>query len=147
MEAGAASIVGVVTRSPLGEPERATGRRLPTMRLAATIALTLIAVGILAAGAATGRLQFGCLGLARDVAGMTGLALILAAVAGGTKSWLGPLSFWIVSAYAINERWTTPWLWPDRPPHDRGAAVCAALAFVIGTCLITVRGARDSVNE
>jgi hypothetical protein len=43
--------------------------------------------------------------------------------------------------------WTTPWVWPARPPHDRGAAICAALVFAAGLALITIRGSRDSVRE
>lgn len=145
--AGAASIVGISTRSPFGESERATGHRLVALRLAATITLTLIAVGLLAAGSATARLQYGVLGLARDVVGLVGVALVVAVATGGTLSWLGPLSFWAMSTYAINERWTTPWLWPDRPPHDGGAASCATAVFVLGLCLLATRGARDSVDD
>ena len=36
----AASVVSVTTRSPLGEPERATGRWLPWLRLGTVLALT-----------------------------------------------------------------------------------------------------------
>lgn len=147
MVAGVASIVGIATRSPFGESERATGQRLAALRLVTTITLTLLAVGGLAAGSAGAHLQYGILGLARDVGGLVGVALVVAAIAGGTLSWLGPLSFWAMSSYAINERWTTPWLWPDRPPHDIGAALTATLVFVLGLGLLTARGARDSVDD
>jgi hypothetical protein len=42
---------------------------------------------------------------------------------------------------------TTPWIWPARPPHDLGAAICAGLAFTAGMVVITVRGARDPMGE
>ncbi len=145
--AGAASVVGIVTRSPFGEAERATGRRLVALRLLAALAMTLLAVAALAAGSAGAHLQYGVLGLVRDVGGLIGVALIVAIVTGGTLSWLGPLSLWAASAYAINQRWTTPLLWPDRPPHDGGAALCAAVVFVFGLGLLTTRGARDSVDD
>jgi hypothetical protein len=145
--AGAASIVGIATRSPFGEAERATGHRLAFLRLVTALTLTLLAIAGLAAGSAGARLQYGVLGLVRDVGGLIGVALIVAAVTGGTLSWLGPLSLWATSAYAINERWTTPLLWPDRPPHDVGAALCAAVVFVFGLGLLTTRGARDSVDD
>ena len=34
------------------------------------------------------------------------------------------------------------WLWPGRPPHDVGAALCAGLVFVAGIVVATVRGGR-----
>jgi hypothetical protein len=145
--AGAASIVGIATRSPFGEAERATGHRLVALRLIAALVLTLVAIAALAAGSAGAHLQYGVLGLVRDVGGLIGVALIVAVVTGGTLSWLGPLSLWATSAYAINERWTTPLLWPDRPPHDGGAALCATVVFVVGLALLTTRGARDCVDD
>jgi hypothetical protein len=145
--AGAASIVGISTRSPFGESERATGHRLVALRLVTGISLTLLAIAGLTAGSAGAHLQYGVAGLVRDVVGLVGVGLVVAVATGGTLSWLGPLSFWAMSAYAINEGWTTPWLWPGRPPHDGGAASCATVVFVLGLCLVAIRGARDSVDD
>ncbi len=78
---------------------------------------------------------------------MTGIALLAAALAGGSLSWTGPLAFWVLAAYAINGAWATPSAWPGRPPHDPGAALCAALVFTAGAATITIRGARDSAHE
>src|SRR6202044_4052922 len=44
VEAGAAGVIGVTTRSPFGEPERATGRCLPFLRLGTSVAPTAVAV-------------------------------------------------------------------------------------------------------
>jgi hypothetical protein len=143
----AAAVIGVVSRSPLGEPERATGRWLPLLRLGAATALTAVAFGVLAAGSAARTWTTGYLALPRDLAGMTGIALLAAALAGGGLSWVGPLAFWMVAAYAVGAAWATPWIWPGRPPQDRGAALCAALVFAVGAVVITVRGARDSAHE
>ncbi len=147
IDAGAAAVIGVVSRSPFGEPERATGRWLPVLRLGVAMALTAAAFGALAAGSAAAHLDYGYLGQLRDLAGMTGIALLAAALAGGGLSWIGPLTFWLLATFAIGQGWTTPWAWPDRPPHDRGAALCAALVFAAGAAVITVRGARDSAHE
>jgi len=147
IEAGAAAVIGVTTGSPFGEPERATGRWLPWLRLAASVVLTGIAVGTLAAGAAAAHLAGGAAGLARDVAGFTGIALLTAAVLGGGLAWIGPMAYLAVTLPALTENWTTPWIWPARPPHDRGAAICAALVFAGGVAVITVRGARDRARE
>jgi hypothetical protein len=94
--------------------------------------------------AATAQLADGNVGLLRDLAGMTGIALLAAAVAGGSLSWIGPLSLWALAVYAINGPWTTPWVWPARPPHDVGAAPCAALVFAAGIVVVTVRGGRGA---
>jgi hypothetical protein len=147
IEAGAAAVIGVTTRSPFGEPERATGRWLPWLRLASCVALTGIAIGVLAAGATAAHLAGGAAGLARDLAGLTGIALLAAAVAGGALAWIGPIAYLGVTLPALSGDWTTPWVWPARPPHDRGAAICAALVFAAGAAVITVRGARDGTRE
>ena len=147
IEAGAAAVIGVTTRSPFGEPERATGRWLPWLRLATSVGLTAIAVGALAAAAAATHLAGGAAGLARDLAGFTGIALLTAAVLGGALAWTGPMAYLAVTLPALTGNWTTPWIWPARPPPDRGAAICAALVFAAGVAVITVRGARDRSCE
>ena len=129
-EAGAAAIVAITTASPLGEPERVTGQRLPFLRLSTTVALTLIAIGALAAAGTGGHMAGGALDVVRNVAGLTGIGLLCAAVLGGALAWAGPLAYMVVGAYGLYTDWhgpalTTPWIWPARPPHDAGAALCA----------------------
>lgn len=143
----AASIVGVTTRSPIGEPERATGRWLPWLRLGTVLALAGVACGALALGSVGGHLAIGTLALLRDLAGLTGIGLLTAVVLGAGVSWIGPLSYLALGIYAVQEGWTTPWLWPARPAHDRGAAICAALVFAVGVAAITVRGALESSRD
>jgi hypothetical protein len=147
IEAGAAAVIGVTTRSPFGEPERATGRWLPFLRLGATMAVAGAAVGALAAGSASAHLPGGTLGMLRDLAGLTGIALGTAALLGGALAWVGPTAYLVVTLHALQAAWTTPWAWPARPPHDRGAALCAALVLAAGVVVITVRGARDTARE
>jgi hypothetical protein len=147
LEAGAASVIAVTTYGPFGEPERATGRWLPYLRLATAVALTGIAVGLLSAGAAAAHLPGGTLDVVRNVAGITGIGLISAAVIGGGLSWIGPMAYLVLSEYAILNAWRTPWIWPARQPHDLGATVCATFAFVAGAALITALGARQRVSE
>jgi len=36
---------------------------------------------------------------------------------------------------------------PARPPHDLGAALCAAGVFAAGAVLITLRGPRESTRD
>jgi hypothetical protein len=146
LEAGAASVIAVATHSPFGEPERATGRWLPWLRLGTSVALTGAAIGALAAGAAGARLADGTLAIVRNVAGITGIGLLSAAVIGGALAWIGPMAYAVVSEFALTAGWTTPWVWPARPAHDRGGAMCAAVVFAAGVVVITARGARDWVH-
>ena len=151
-EAGAAAVIAVATASPLGEPERATGRWLPYLRLGAALALTAAAAGALAAAGTGAHLAGGTLDVLRNVAGLTGIGLLCAAVLGGGLAWAGPLGYMVIGLYALYTDWhgpalTTPWIWPARPPHDLGAVLCAGLVFAAGMAVITVRGARDCAGE
>ena len=151
-EAVAATAIAATAASPLGEPERLTGRWLPYLRLAATLALTAAAVGALAAAGTGAHLAGGTLDVLRNLAGMTGIGLLCAAALGGRLAWAGPTAYLVVGVYGLQTQWhppalTTPWIWPARPPHDLGAAICAALVFTIGMAVITARGARDPAGE
>ena len=148
IETGAAALIAVTTHGPFGEPERAAGRWLPGLRLASAVALTAVAFGLLAAGAtgggtAAGGLPGGSLGLLRNLGGMAGVGLLSAAVLGGAFGWIGPMAFLLVTEGALAHGSVTPWVWPARPPPDRGGAVCACLVIAAGLVLITVRGPRE----
>jgi hypothetical protein len=151
-EAGAAAAITAITASRIGDPERVAGRWLPFLRLATAAALTAVAVGALAATGAGAHLAGGPLDVLRNVAGMTGLGLLCAAALGGGLAWAGPTGYLVVGVYALYTQWhhpalTTPWIWPARPPHDLGAAICAGLVFTAGLAVFAVRGARDRADE
>ena len=151
-EAGAAAAITAITASRLGDPERVAGRWLPFLRLATVLALTAVAVSALAAAGTGAHLAGGTLDAARNVAGMTGLGLLCAAALGGGLAWAGPTGYLMVGVYALYTQWhhpalTTPWIWPARPPHDLGAAICAGLVFTVGLAVFAVRGARDRADE
>ena len=151
-EAASAAAITITTASPLGEPERVAGRWLPFLRLAAALALTAAAVSALAAAGTGAHLAGGTLDVLRNVAGMTGIGLLCAAALGGGLAWAGPVGYLVVGVYGLYTQWhgpalTTPWIWPARPPHDLGAAICAGLVFTFGMAVITVRGARDPAGE
>jgi hypothetical protein len=152
IEAASVCVVTVSTASPLGEPERVAGRWLPWLRLGGALALTAIAVGALAAGALGGHLSGGTLDVLRNVAGVSGIGFLCATFLGGGLAWTGPTAYLIAGVYGLYTPWhssavTTPWLWPGRPPHDRGAAICAGLVFVFGLAVFALRGARDTAGE
>jgi hypothetical protein len=151
-EAGCAAAIAITTASPIGEPERVTGRWLPFLRLATVLALTTAAAGALIAAGTGAHLAGGTLDVLRNLAGMTGVGLLCAAALGGGLAWAGPAGYLIVGAYGLYTQWhgpalTTPWIWPARPSHDLGAAICASLVFGIGVVVTSVRGARDPAGE
>jgi len=151
-ETACAVVIAAATASPFGEPERATGRWLPYLRLGTTLALTVASVGVLVAAGTGGTLAGGPLAVVRNVAGLVGLGLLGATLLGGALAWIGPTTYMVVAVYAVYTQWhgpalSSPWLWPARPPHDAGAAICAGLVLVTGLVAITVRGARDPVGE
>ena len=149
IETAAATAIAATAASPLGEPERVSGRWLPYLRLAVTVALTVAAVAALTVAASTGaHLSGGALDVIRNVAGITGLGLLCAAAVGGGLSWTVPTGYLVAGVYALYTVWhgpaiTTPWLWPARPPTDPGGALCAGLVFAAGLAAVTFRGARD----
>jgi hypothetical protein len=147
IEAGMAAVIAVTCYGPFGEPERATGRWLPVLRAGAVVLVTAAAIGALAAGATGGELPGGILAMVRDLAGMTGIGLLTAALAGGAFGWAGPLAYWVLVEGALAANSTTPWIWPARPPHDLGAALCAAAVFAAGIAAITLRGPRETVRD
>ena len=147
IEAAAAAVVAVGMYGPFGEPERATGRWLPWLRLTAAVALTAAAFGALAAGATGGNLPGGSVALLRNIAGITGLGLLAAVVLGGMLAWAGPLAYLLVTEVALSGNPATPWVWPARPPHDLGGALCAAGVFAAGILLVTVHGPRESARD
>jgi hypothetical protein len=72
---------------------------------------------------------------------MTGTGLLAAAALGGAFAWTGPMAYWLVTEGALAGSWTTPWIWPARPPHDLGGALCACGVFAAGIVAVTLLGA------
>jgi hypothetical protein len=142
IEAAIATIIAATTRSPFGEPERATGRWLPYLRFGLALALTAIAVASLAAGSTGAHLPGGELELLRNLAGLVGLGLLSAPLL-GAYAWLGPIAYAVVAEYGLTVGWTSPWIWPGRSPRNPAAALWAALIFVVGLAVIAMWGPRE----
>jgi len=143
-ESAAAAVIAVSSHGPFGEAEQATGRWLPWLRLAVAATLTAAAAGCLAAAGLAGTLPGGAWALVRNLAGMAGLGLLSAAGPGGAFGWAGPAAFLIISEAGLAAGWSTPLVWPGRPPHDAGGAVCAGLACAAGLVAVTVLGTRSA---
>ncbi|MGH2926723.1 MAG: hypothetical protein ACRDL8_00800 [Solirubrobacteraceae bacterium] len=146
-EAAVAAIVAVSTRSPIGEPERASGRWLPFLRLGTAVALSAAGFAALAAGAAATDLVGGMAALLRNVAGMVGVGLLCAPMLGGSLSWIATMGYLALAEVAGSSGWHSPWIWPARPPDDLGGAICSAIVLVAGLTVIGLRGDRDPTRE
>ena len=149
LESGCGAAIGIMMGSPFGEPERATGRWLPFLRLGAAIAMTLTAIGAFAVASLGGHLAGGITDTARNMAGLAGIGLLCAVLLGGALAWSGPVVYMIVGAYGLYSDWhppalTSPWIWPARSPSDLGAALCATAVFAAGVAAVTWRGARET---
>jgi hypothetical protein len=147
-----AAVIAITTHSPFGEPERATGRWLPFLRLGVVLALCGLAIGLLALAAAIANgpgayLDGGTLPLVRNVLGMTGIGLLLVPVTGGLLGWAGPLAFIAISEFTLIAQYTTPLTWPARPPEDRGGWIAAMAVFAVGLVAYTFRGARNRLTD
>jgi hypothetical protein len=148
-EAGCAAAIGITMGSPFGEPERATGRWLPLLRLGGALAMTAAAVVALSFASLGADLAGGIADVVRNVAGLAGIGLLCAALLGGGLAWTGPVVYMLVGTYGLYTVWhpptlSSPWIWPARPPHDLGGALCAAAVFAAGIAAVTWRGARES---
>ena len=147
IETGAAAAIAVTSHGPFDEPERATGRWLPCLRLFTAVGLTGLAVLALGLGPAGENLNGGILVLARNVIGITGIGLLTSLVTGGLLAWTLPLGYMAFCQYALLEAWRAPWTWPIRPPSDRGAWIAAGVVYAAGLLLFTIRGPRTQLAD
>jgi hypothetical protein len=146
-ETACACVIAVATASPFGELERAAGSRLPWLRVGTTTALAAVAAAALCGAGIGTHLDGGGQSAVRNLAGLTGIGLLCAALLGGALAWTGPAAYMLIGVYALYRQWhgpalTTPWIWPARPPDDVGAAICAGLVLAAGLGAVAVRGAR-----
>jgi hypothetical protein len=147
IEAGVAAVIAVTSDGPFGEPERATGRWLPYLRLGMALGLTGLAIGMLQLAVTGVSLDQGILVLARNVLGMTGIGLLTSLATGGLLAWTLPLGYMAFAQYALLEAWQSPWMWPVRPPADRGAWIWACAVFAAGLVGFMARGARTRLSD
>ena len=149
IEGCAAAIIAVTAHNPFGEPERATGRWLPFLRLGTALALCGAAIGLLALGAAAAYdpqasvyLGTGILGVAENVMGFAGVGLVCSLVTGGLLAWTGPLGYMAICQFALIANYSEPLTWAARPATDRGGWITAMVVFAIGLAAFAIRGPR-----
>jgi hypothetical protein len=117
--------------------------------MATAVTLTIAAAAALAATGIGTDLAGGTTTAVRNLAGLTGLGLLCAALLGGALAWTAPVAYALLGVYALYTQWhgpalTSPWLWPGRPGDDPGGALCAGIVLCAGLVTIAIRGARDA---
>ncbi|MFJ2092448.1 hypothetical protein ACIOEW_24715 [Streptomyces sp. NPDC087901] len=137
--------IGTSLYAAADELDRTAVHRWWPRRLLHLLALTVPAAAALALAVPGHPETFGAPGMIRNVLGATGVAAGSAALIGARLSWL-PMTVWSSAVYLAAPR--TPggaasvWAWPMQPGPQAGAWVVALLAYVAGTALFAVRGAR-----
>jgi hypothetical protein len=127
----------VITGHPFGELERVAARPLVPLRLVhlgllVTVALTAVTVRHPGSTAA------------RDLVGMTGVALLAAAVLGAHLAWTVPLGYAVVCIGASGLGRPNLLVWPLLPAADHGAA--ALVAVLLGLGLAVSCGRRAPID-
>src|SRR5262249_30154840 len=107
-EAACAICITMATVNPFGEVERASGHRLPLLRLSTLLTLLTVATATLTTATVGAHVAGGVLELLRNLVGLTGLGLLAAAVLGGSLGWTAPTAYLILGLYALYTRWHGP---------------------------------------
>ena len=139
---GCATLIAASTRSPFGDPERATFP-LPLLRL--THLVTLVAFGVLVIGVA--RIGDDPRAAIRDVIGFAGITLLATPVLGAALAWIVPLAYLFYCAGPVDQHDIGLSAWPALPGTNGTAALIAAALLVAGVATVTVTGARDNRTD
>jgi hypothetical protein len=123
-----AAVIAGSTGHPFGELERVTARPLAPLRLvhlSLLVAVALTTVTVRHPGSAA----------ARDLVGLTGVALLTAAVLGANLSWTVPLGYAVVCLGASGLDRPNLLVWPLLPAADHGAAALAVALLGLGVAV------------
>ena len=144
----AACVVGVGACSPFGDIERTVARPMPPLRLLhlggllawAALVFTMVLLVFDLEGA---RPAQPLLVLLRNLAGLSGLALLSARLIGTRVAWIPPLAFLTFSTVAVRQvEDPTLWDWPFRDGTDGVPGASALALLVVGLWLVCSPGTR-----
>ncbi|MER6672963.1 hypothetical protein [Streptomyces sp. NPDC000983] len=141
----ASAAIGTSLHSASAELDRTAVRPWWRRRAAHLLALTALAAALLPLAVLTSAQTFGPLAMIRNVLGCTGLTAAAAVVLGARLSWL-PVFGYVSAVYlgvsGLTGNSLPPWAWLLQPAAGGTALTTAAVLFVAGGALYTVRGAR-----
>lgn len=133
-----AAVIAASTRSPFGDPERAT---FPLPRLRLVHLMALVAIGVVLGGLA--RLGHDPAAGMRDVAGLTGLALLGTPLVGAALGWILPLAYVVYCGGPVDIHQVGLSAWPALSGDNFWAALIALTLLTAGVGTVTAVGARE----
>ena len=145
-----ACILGASTHSPFGEMERTVARPLPALRLCHLAGLLLFSAVVLCLGALTWNQEHVALALVRNLAGLSGMALLSAHPLGARLSWGPPFAFVAIIPFVgkgnggAEGAW---WAWIDQPVTHGSSWTIALALLAAGLAAVCLLGARGSAGE
>jgi hypothetical protein len=137
----AASVTVASTRNPFGEAERTSSSPLPTLRVAHLLTLVTAATATFTVAAATLGLDTGL--VLRNLAGLTGIALLTAVLLGAHLAWTVPLGYVVYCGGALDLNEVSRWSWPVQPASNQAATLIALALLVAGAAALAAAGPRD----
>ena len=141
----AASAIGTSLYQYAAELDRTAVRPAAPRRLVQLLALTALAAGALALAVPGHAAEFGAPAMVRNLVGAVGITAASAVVIGARLSWLPTITY-LSAAYlaggGAHGRAATVWAWAMQPGPQSASWATAVGAFVVGTVLYAVLGAR-----
>jgi hypothetical protein len=141
----AAAVTAASTRNPFGEAERTASSPLPTLRLAHLLTLATTATATFTLAAATLGLDTGL--VLRNLAGLTGIALLTAVLLGAHLAWTVPLGYVVYCGGALDLNQVSRWTWPVLPASDHGTILIALALLAAGVAALAAAGPRDRQTD
>lgn len=142
-----ACLIGLSSRARFDEFEQAGSVPAPAVRLVCLVAVFAVsAVGI---GIATAMLPepASVAAALRSLAGLTGLALLGAALTGSGTSWVLPLSYVVATVTLSVGEPDQLWFWLLLPGDDSASLSVAVGLGVAGAAAVILRGSREPRRE
>lgn len=147
INAAAATIIATTTRNPFGEAEDTMSYPLPGLRLTHVLTLTGVALATTALVSLTAPYAISGPALSRNLAGLTGLALLSAALLGAHLAWSAPLAYILYCGGELDLHISNLRSWPTLPGSDHSATAVAVALLAGGVVTISLTGARDRRTE
>jgi hypothetical protein len=138
-----AAVIAAATRNPFGEAEHTASSPLTTLRLTHLLIATGAATAATAAAAWTASYATSAPVLVRNLAGLTGIALLTAAVLGAHLAWTVPLGYVMYCGDELDAQAYRLWTWPILPAGNHAAAALAVGLLAAGITVATIAGARS----
>jgi hypothetical protein len=138
----AAAIIAAATHNPFGEPELTASSPLPALRLTHLGILTAAATAALAIAASTAAYDASTGTILRNLIGLTGIALLTAAVIGPHLAWTIPLGYVMYCGGQLDVQTSNLWTWPTQPASNQTATAIAAGLLIAGVTAVAFTGTR-----